>query len=261
MFNPKKRGTKNMRRFASEKLDKWLDDPGRKPLVIRGARQVGKTWLARDLAERRGLRLVELNFERLPGLADLFASNNPQEIVRNIGAETGAKIEPEESLLFLDEIQAAPEVLSTLRWFREDMPELPIVAAGSLLDFALGDARFSTPVGRISYFYIEPLSFLEFVLACGNEPLFETLSSFSMGEDIPETLHGKCLDMCRDYFLSGGMPESVVSWREQKDPGRCMKIQQDLLATFRDDFHKYGAKFDPLLLDRLLASSAEQLGS
>ena len=117
-----------MIRFASEALDKWLKNPNRKPMVIRGARQVGKTWLVRDLAIRHEFQLIELNFERLPSLSDLFTENDPAKILRNIEAELGTSIEPDSSLIFLDEIQAAPQLLSKLRWFREDMPQLPVIA-------------------------------------------------------------------------------------------------------------------------------------
>ena len=112
----------------------------------------------RDLANRNGLKLIELNFERMPTLADLFSENNPVEIIRNIEAEFAIKIEPQSSLLLMDEIQAAPELFSKLRWFKEEMPELPVIAAGSLLDFALKKYQYSMPVGRITYFFLEPLS-------------------------------------------------------------------------------------------------------
>ena len=155
-----------MFRFASKELDKWLNNKNRKPLVLRGARQVGKTWLIRDLAERHKLNLIELNLERFPNLADLFSENNPDEILKNIEAETGTTIIPGSSLLFLDEIQAAPELFSKLRWFGEDMPDLPVIAAGSLLEFLLNKYQYSMPVGRLTYFYLEPMSFFEFLMCC-----------------------------------------------------------------------------------------------
>jgi len=160
-----------MKRFASKELDNWLKINNRKPMVLRGARQVGKTWLVRDLAKRQNLKLVELNFERLPSLADLFSENNPEEILRNIEAEFATTIRPESSLLFLDEIQDAPELFSKLRWFKEDIQKLPVIAAGSLLDFALNKYQYSMPVGRITYFHLEQMSFFEFVMETGNEAL------------------------------------------------------------------------------------------
>lgn len=250
-----------MIRFAGDMLDDWLKKKNRKPMVLRGARQVGKTWLVRDLAKRHGLNLIELNFERLPNLADLFSGNNPAETIENIEAELGTDIRPETSLLFLDEIQSAPELFSKLRWFKEELPEMPVVAAGSLLEFALDKFRYSMPVGRITYAYLEPMSFFEFVLASGNEPLFRKLSSFELGEKIPATLHEKCLESYHDYCLIGGMPEVAREWMENKNLKSCIKLQQDLLMTYRDDFHKYGGETNARVLAKILLSVAKQLGN
>ena len=250
-----------MIRFASKELDKWFKNPNRKPMVIRGARQVGKTWLVRDLAIRHELKLIELNFERLPSLANLFSENDPTEILRNIEAEFGTSLELNSSLIFLDEIQAAPQLFSKLRWFREDLPQLPVIAAGSLLDFALSEYQYSMPVGRITYFYLEPMSFFEFLNATGNQSLRTKLSAISPETKLPESLHEKCLGLYHDYYLVGGMPEVVQEWIDYKNLKSCIKIQQDLLATYRDDFHKYGGKIDAGLLNRILQSVSEQLGN
>ena len=250
-----------MIRFASEELDRWLKSPDRKPLVMRGARQVGKTWLVRDFAKRHELELIELNLEKYPHYADLFSDNNPRASLKNIEAQLALKIIPESSCLFLDEIQAAPELFAKLRWFREDMPELQVIAAGSLLEFALGKAEFSMPVGRIAYFYLEPLSFFEFVLASGNEPLYEKMISVTPREPLPYPLHVRCMELYRQYCLVGGMPETVRTWLDGKDIQACLKIQHDLLATYRDDFHKYGGEIDARLLHRILLSVARQLGN
>lgn len=252
-----------MIRFASDALDNWLKSTKRKPLVIRGARQVGKTWLVRDLAKRHGLQLIELNFERFPNLADLFSGNRPSETLQNIEAELGMTIRWETALLFLDEIQAAPELFAKLRWFMEELPELPIIAAGSLLEFALmKKSSFSMPVGRITYHYLNPMSFFEFVLASGNEPLYRKLSSSDIIKSpLPQTLHEKCLKLYRDYCIIGGMPEVVREWTEHNNLKSCIKLQHDLLATFRDDFHKYGGEADARLLANILLSVSKQLGN
>ena len=250
-----------MIRFASEKLDRWLTAKDRKPLVIRGARQVGKTWLVRDLAKRHNLTLIELNFERSPNLFDLFSDNDPQKTVKNLASEFETAISPESTLLFLDEIQATPALLAKLRWFKEDLPQMPVIAAGSLLEFAMSQVEYSMPVGRISYFYLEPLSFFEFIVACKKEFLYEKLSSFTPQDTLPASIHEKCLDLFAEYCLTGGMPESVTEWIRSNDLKACIKIQQDLLATFRDDFHKYGGRFDPVLLNKIFLSVSGQLGS
>ena len=250
-----------MNRFASRELDAWLRGPNRKPVVLRGARQVGKTWLVRDFALRNKLELIELNLEKYPNMADLFLENNPREILKNIEADLSIKINLESSCLFLDEIQAAPELFSKLRWFKEDLPELPVVAAGSLLEFALNKSQYSMPVGRITYFYLEPLSFFEFVLASGNEALYQKMISSAPEKAMPQPLHSRCLDLYQQYYLIGGMPETVQTWLDSKDLQTCIKIQHDLLATFRDDFHKYGGEIDARLLNKILLSVAEQLGN
>jgi uncharacterized protein len=250
-----------MIRFSSRELDLWLKDSNRKPMVLRGARQVGKTWLVRDFAVRNNLNLVELNLERFPRLADLFSENKPLEIIKNIEAELSIKISPESSCLFLDEIQAAPELFSKLRWFKEDLPELPVIAAGSLLEFAFNQSKYSMPVGRITFFYLEPMTFFEFLLASGNKALYSKLLSLSPENGLPQTLHDKSINLYKQFCLVGGMPEALRTWIETNDMKACLKTQQDLLATYREDFHKYSREMDARLLDRLLLSVAEQLGN
>lgn len=250
-----------MIRFSSTVLDDWFKSANRKPMVVRGARQTGKTWLVRDFAKRHRLNLIELNLEKFPNRADLFSDNNPKEILKNIEADLAVTIVPESACLFLDEIQAAPELFAKLRWFKEEMPELPIIAAGSLLEFALHKFQYSMPVGRITYFYLEPLSFFEFVLASENEALFQKLTGFGLKTTIPQSLHEKCMDLYCLYCLIGGMPEAVQTWLDSRDLQACMKVQHDLLATYRDDFYKYGGEIDARLLQKILLSVAEQIGN
>lgn len=142
-----------MERKIIQQLGNWFHQEDRKPLVIRGARQVGKTWVVRYLAAKLKLDLLELNFERDPKLKTLFVDNDPQQTLLRLESFFNKNIHPQTTLLFLDEIQVVPELLSKLRWFAEEKPELAIIAAGSLLDFALDDHEFSMPVGRISYMY------------------------------------------------------------------------------------------------------------
>lgn len=248
-----------MKREASERLDRWLKQSDRKPLVIRGARQTGKTWIVRDLAARHNRQLVEINFERTPELKSYFIEKDPAKILKNLSAELARPIRPEDSLLFLDEIQAAPEVFACLRWFKEEMPELPVISAGSLLDFVLAKHTFSMPVGRISYFYLEPMSFLEFVRASGNDPLYDTLKTVAFSDPLNEALHHKCMELYRTYCICGGMPEVVNKWISSGDMNECMSVQIDLLTTYLDDFNKYGRNQD--MLQKTLRSVAEQLGN
>lgn len=249
-----------MKRAVSVFLDNWIKDMDRKPLVVRGARQVGKTWLIRDLAQRHGRKLVELNMERRPELADHFRSNNVRCTVSDLTADLGVPISPESSLLFIDEIQATPHLLAFLRWFREDMPELPVVAAGSLLDFALRDHEFSMPVGRIAYCYLEPVSFYEFLDASGNEPLKSALAAAAESLHLNPRLHQRALELFAEYCLVGGLPEVVSDWIAKRDDGRRLQLQRDLIATYRDDFNKYKSRIPVDLLRRVMDAVPRQLG-
>src|SRR5450432_3718991 len=161
-----------MLRSRISDLNAWSERSDRKPLVLRGARQVGKSWLVRTWGAQRFGRVVEVNLERRPEIAACFTANDPAAVLQRLEVHLSQRIPADGSvLLFLDEIQALPEVLPKLRWFAEEMPQLPVIAAGSLLDFVLAEHRFSMPVGRISYLHVEPMGFLEFCHACGEERL------------------------------------------------------------------------------------------
>ena len=221
-------------------LNRWFKQRPHKPLVLRGARQVGKSTLIRLFAEEQQLELAELNFERNSEYEDLFISNDPIQIVAAIRLMLNKEINPGASILFLDEIQAAPKVLAGLRYFYEEMPDLHIVAAGSLLDFELASPSFSMPVGRISYLHLYPMSFTEFLRAIGESSLAEYLDGWQCGDEIPTPLHQKLMRLLRQNMAVGGMPEVVKAYAEGPDYRHCEQIKQDLLATFSDDFSKYG---------------------
>jgi uncharacterized protein len=249
-----------MYRQAIQYLQKWLEDPDRLPMVIRGARQVGKTWSVRDLAQKTGKYLLELNFEKKPSHRSLFDSNDPQQILLNLESLTGQSINIADSILFLDEIQAAPELLSKLRWFAEDMPELAVIAAGSLLEFTLGEHEFSMPVGRISYLHLEPLSFEEFLLARDKNKLQEYLNHFSMEMKIPDAIHQQLLQLFKEYVIIGGLPKVVSSWVSSQSLEKANRIQHELLATYRDDFAKYRGRLPIEHLDDTLQAIPNMLG-
>ena len=249
-----------MKRDRTSFLVNWLNSSTRKPLVIRGARQVGKTWLIRDLAHSQERRLIELNFEKRPDLESLFSSNDPNEIVINIAASTGSKIEPSKAILFLDEIQAASHLLEKLRWFAEDMPELPVVAAGSLLDFTLAKHEFSMPVGRIGYLYLEPLSFEEFLDAVGQHELRAYLQNYDWNLNIPAAIHSQLMQIIKEYLVVGGMPAAVSTWATEKAPDAVNQIHFDLLTTYRDDFAKYSGRLTTNRLEDVMSSVPRQLG-
>lgn len=249
-----------MKRDRSTFLVEWLHSSQRKPLVIRGARQVGKTWIIRELARSQERQLIELNFERRPDTQTLFQSNDPNEIVSNIAAFTGKEIDSSHSILFLDEIQAAPQLLAKLRWFAEDLPELPVIAAGSLLDFALAEHAFSMPVGRIGYLYLEPLSFEEFLDATTHHSLRTYIQDYEWKAEIPDAIHAQLIKLIKDYIIVGGMPTAVSSWITKKDPNTLNQIQYDLLTTYREDFSKYKGRLPVERLEDVMNATLKQLG-
>ena len=202
-----------MERFAMDALRAWKNRRNRKPLVMRGARQVGKTWLVRKLAETEFESLLEVNFEQTPGAAALFASNDPAKILPLLAAQFGQRVEPGRTLLFLDEVQAAPQVLLSLRYFYEKLPALHVVAAGSLLEFALADHSFSMPVGRIEYFFLDPMTFGEFLCASGREALWGFLRSWRGADDFPAPIHDDCMELLRPKAFAIRLWACSAAWR------------------------------------------------
>lgn len=249
-----------MKRTLLNYMDNWLVSPDRKPLVIRGARQVGKTWLVRHLAEKTGMQLIELNFEKQPSYASLFASNDVNQILLNLSTVLNQKIDPPKCLLFLDEIQAAPQLLSKLRWFAEDLPQLAVISAGSLLEFILAEHSFSMPVGRVSYMHLEPLSFDEFLLANDKESLYDYLNQYDLSVELPSAIHEQLTTLFKEYLIIGGMPAVVSNWAAERSLNRASQIQNDLLATYRDDFSKYKGRLAIERLDEVLNSIPKMLG-
>lgn len=250
-----------MQRARLQSLNEWLKSTDRWPLVIRGARQVGKTWLTRHFASTTSKHLIELNFEKRPEWIEHFATNEPKEVLNNLEAAFGIRINPKNSILFLDEIQVFPELLAKLRWFAEEMPELPIIAAGSLLDFVLEEHNFSMPVGRINYLHLEPMSFEEFLYARNKPILAEKLEKISWDNPIPSLIHKDFLKFFREYIIVGGMPAAVRSWCSEQSLTAVNRIHHNLLATYRDDFAKYRKKLDPMRLEETMMTIPKMIGS
>lgn len=233
-----------MRRRILSDLKAWSQRENRKPLVVRGARQVGKTTLVHLLAKECFENLVALDFERDPSLAALFDSKRPEEIVPLLEIQVGRTIVPGQALLFLDEIQAAPSVLASLRYFYEEMPELHVVAAGSLLEIVLEEPSFSVPVGRIEYLHLGPMQFEEYLLARGEEILVDFLGSLGLRDEIPLPIHERLLGELRRFLAVGGMPEAVDAFTRTESYLESERVKQSILATYHDDFGKYGPKVD-----------------
>ncbi|MBN2659140.1 MAG: ATP-binding protein [Spirochaetales bacterium] len=226
-----------MKRNDLKVLYRWIAKPGRKPLVLRGARQVGKSTLVRIFAEEAGYDLVEVNLELHRNLDDLFKRLDIDEIVGNLQYLTKKKL-GDKSILFLDEIQASPHALAVLRYFYELKPDIPVIAAGSLLEFALKDHSFSMPVGRIQYLHMGPMSFLEF-LELLEPDLYELLIHYSLNDSIPETAHRRLLKIQRDYMLTGGMPEAVQVFLNTGSFDEVKTVLESINNTYIDDFSKY----------------------
>ncbi len=241
-----------MKRYLIDKLKDWLISPSRKPAVLRGARQVGKTWLVRELAKQAGKKLIELNFEKNRSLAVHFESNDPATILFNLESALNQSIHPTDSILFLDEIQAAPDLLAKLRWFYEDMPELAVIATGSLLEFVLENHTFSMPVGRIQYFFIEPLGFEEFLLAKNETHLLSAIEKISIEKPFNTALHDKANQLFKEFVIVGGMPEAVSSWIKTSSLEELAAVHNNLINTYQDDFAKYAGKLAIPHLDEVL---------
>jgi len=249
-----------MDRFALRYLDEWQTKASRKPLVLRGARQVGKSYLARAFAQARFKQILEVNFERRPEAASLFASKEPKTICRLLEARFGTPLVPGTSLLFLDEIQAAPEVFAALRYFREELPELHVLAAGSLLEFVLKEHAFSMPVGRVEYLHLGPMLFEEFLLAVGRGSLNDWLRQYRPGDETPTELHGELSRLLRQYLVVGGMPEAVAAFAGNGSYLECEQIQESVLATYRDDFGKYAQRVQQGRVEKVFARAPALVG-
>lgn len=256
-----------MERIRKIDLQAWAAQPGRKPLVVRGARQVGKSYLVQSFGEARFRGVAEANLERRPELHACFSENDPRATLRRLEVVLGRPVPADGStLLFLDEIQAAPQVLAKLRWFAEELAQLPLIAAGSLLDFALRSPAVATPVGRITFLHIEPMGFEEFCTALGEEPLVRWLRTevdaerIAAGQAMPAELHAHALKLLRLWLLVGGMPAAVEAFRVEHSLLRVAAVQRDLLATLRDDFAKYSGRVPHERLRRVLDSVPQQLG-
>ncbi len=231
-----------LHRCELDYLVEWHGRSDRKPLLMRGARQVGKSTLVKLLAQKQGVQCVTLDFEQHPEDAVLFASKVPTTILRLLSAQRNETLVPEHIILFLDEVQNAPEVLQTLRYFYEQMPNLPVIAAGSLLDFTLKDIQFSMPVGRLEYLYVMPLGYEDFLAATQQTQLLVYLKNYTLDQTIPEPIHNQLMRTVKTYCLIGGLPEVVASYQEKEDFREVARLQQGLLQSYQDDFAKYATR-------------------
>lgn len=245
------------KRIIDKYLYEWMQKKSHKPLLLRGARQVGKSTAVRHLGENFDI-YVEINFEKQPEYKAVFIQNlDVKRIVSQISALCGKRIIPGNTLLFLDEIQDCTEAIMSLRFFKEEMPDLHVIAAGSLLEFALNELP-TFGVGRIHSMFMYPMSFDEFLMANGEDLLLKERNKASFELGLPETLHNKFVSLFRTYLLVGGMPEVVDKWVETHDYIQCQECQDDIVLGYESDFPKYKKKVDPNLLQDTLKSVAVQ---
>ncbi len=245
-----------MKRWVEEQVIGWKDAPRRKPLIIRGARQVGKTWLVENVLAGEFDRFVKIDLEKRRDLHVHFDGNlDPRTILRYLELAT-ERIEPGRTLLFFDEIQACPRAIMALRYFYEQMPDLHVVAAGSLLEFAFGE--ISIPVGRVQSLHLHPMTFYEYLLAMGKEPMAEhTLISPA---HVDQTIQEMILKELRNYFFVGGMPECIRTFRNAGSMLEAFQVQSEILESYRDDFSKYSPRMDVSCLDAVFLNVAKSVG-
>ena len=246
-----------MYRLAQEQIEKWTSAPRRKPLIVRGARQVGKTWLVEHVAAARFETMLKVDLEKRRDLHVHFGDNlDPKIIMRNLEVDGGKRIVPGKTLLFLDEIQACPRAIMALRYFYEQMPDLHVIAAGSLLEFALGE--ISVPVGRVQYLHLYPMTFREYLRGIGNDVATEAAARHP--SEVDEGVQRQLLKELRTYFFVGGMPESVQVYRDTQSLVESFKVQAEIVGSYREDFAKYTPRVDRTCLDTVLLSVARQVG-
>ena len=234
-----------MHRTIMDSLLSWKKSADRKPLVVKGARQIGKSYVIREFGNKYYKNIVEVNLEINKALKPIFSTYDPQKICSAIALELNQPIIPGETLLFLDEVQESSEALLALRYFYEKMSELHVVCAGSLLDVALDkEKEIRIPVGRIEYLYMFPLSFIEFLEALNENIAKDFIANLSLKENVPEPSHKKLLSLFNQYVLCGGMPAVVDSYRTSPTDLRYRKIQADLIQTYQEDFRKYKTRID-----------------
>ena len=247
-----------MKRNAIQDLIKWKSDKDRKPLVMRGARQVGKTWLMKEFGQNYYESYVYFNFDEEDELKSIFEANkNPHRIIELLSMIAGEKILPEKTLILFDEIQECPEALNTLKYFKEKANEYHVIAAGSLLGTLLAQPK-SYPVGMVNLLDIYPLTFDEF-LEASDERLYAYYCSIQKGQVIEDVFHNRLLEAYNYYLIIGGMPECVSSWITHKDPAKITKIQRELIEVYENDFSKHNGKVNSGRILMVFRSIVSQL--
>ena len=247
-----------MKRDALQQMQRWKEDPERKPLILKGARQVGKTWLMKEFGAAAYEDSVYFNFDEEPELHSVFQTNkNPQRIIELLSLIAEKKIHPEKTLILFDEIQECPDALNSLKYFREKANDYHIIAAGSLLGTLLATPK-SYPVGMVNVMHIYPMTFSEY-LAAEDPALYDYYCGINCDTQIEQIFHNRLTESCDRYFIIGGMPECVSSWLKYKDPVRVASIQQELIEIYENDFSKHNGKVNSGRILMVFRSIVSQL--
>jgi len=247
-----------MKRALYKKLIVWKQDKYRKPLILRGARQVGKTYILNEFAKEYANSLY-VNFEKMPDVAPIFSQDiDPQNIINKLQILFNVTIEPEKTLVIFDEIQECPSALNSLKYFNEEANEYHIVSAGSLLGVKLKREK-GFPVGKVDFLDLKPLSFFEFLTAVGEERLLKILENITDFEPINDSLHQKAILLLKQYFIVGGMPEAVSRFITQGDLEQVRKVQQSILDSYVLDFAKHALPSDVMKIMAIWESIPNQL--
>ena len=248
-----------MKRILYKNLIDWKNSDKRKPLLLQGARQVGKTWLVNEFGQNEYSDYIYLNFEQNPNLQSLFqGEKRPDIIINNISLNFGRKISSEDTLLFFDEIQIASDVLTSLKYFCEQASDYHIIAAGSLLGVSIGK-QSSFPVGKVNFLTLYPMTFIEYLMAVGEELMAEELMGMDKLEPLPIVLHEKMLGHLKMYLYLGGMPEVLQDYLDHQDIVSVRQIQNEILEAYQRDFSKYTDKIQAIKTSELWNSIPRQL--
>lgn len=250
-----------MKRALDKVLDQWKDDPHRLPLILRGARQVGKSYTIEMFGKRSFENIVTLNFEKNEKAERCFNTFEPSTIIQEIELLLNQTITPGKTLLFLDEIQNCPRAIIALRYFKEELSELHIIAAGSLLEFVLNDSSFSFPVGRVQFMYMRPMSFIEFLEVKNRTQLLKYLETINLQNTPSLLIHEELMKEVRNYMIVGGMPAVVSLHLEDPSFLSSRERQDTLLNAYRQDFGKYATKAKHRTLQRLFEKAPGFVGS
>lgn len=247
-----------MKRNAIKNLAEWKKSDDRKPMVLKGARQVGKTWLMKEFGRTYYDQYVYFNFDEEDELKSIFETNkNPYRIIELLSMISGEKILPEKTLIIFDEIQECPEALNTLKYFKEKANAYHVIAAGNLLGTLLAQPK-SYPVGMVNLLELSPLTFDEF-LAATDAGLYTYYDNIQKGQEIEDIFHYRLLDVYSSYLIIGGMPECVSSWIKYKDPAKITQIQKELIEIYENDFSKHNGKVNSGRILMVFRSIVSQL--